>query len=87
MRRRATGTIQWGTVEMTEAHGDLDLAEGELRRLGLTQVGVRRFGDAAWLELPADQLALIAHDPLRGEVVRALQAAGFNRVAAAIDGL
>lgn len=67
------------------ADADAAAAENELRRLGLLQLRVRSCGDVAWLELPASQAQLVTRNPLRREVVRAVKAAGFSRVALAID--
>lgn len=60
---------------------EIDMAESELRRLGLGHVRVRPDGDIAWLDIPLDDLPVIASDPLRGEVLKAVRAAGFLRVA------
>ena len=63
----------------------IDMAEAELRRLGL-DVRVRAGGEVACLDVPSAEAAGIACDPLRGEVLRAVRAAGFARVAVYIDG-
>jgi uncharacterized protein len=73
-------------VESDEVLADVDTAESELRRLGFPHLQVRDCAGAAWIEVSYPQLELIAHDPLRSEVVRAVRAAGFLRVALAIDG-
>lgn len=70
---------------LAEAETDAAAAESELRRLGLAQVRIRGCGELAWLDLPVSQARMIARDPLRGEVVRAVVAAGFTRVAVSID--
>jgi hypothetical protein len=64
----------------------IDMAEAELRRLGLGFTRVRALEGVACLDLPSDEAAGIACDPLRGEVLRAVRAAGFARVAVYIDG-
>ena len=63
----------------------IDMAEAELRRLGLGHARVRSLDGVACLEIPAGEAAGIASDPLRGEVLRAVRAAGFSRVAVYID--
>lgn len=70
---------------LAETEADAAAAESELRRLGLAQVRIRGCGELAWLDLPISQARLISRDPLRGEVVRAVVAAGFARVAISID--
>jgi uncharacterized protein len=64
-----------------EMLAEVDMAEAELRRLGLGHVRVRPVGDAAWLDVPLDDIPVIARDPLRSEVLRAVCGAGFRRVA------
>jgi len=64
----------------------IDMAEAELRRLGLGFVRVRAGDEVACLDVPSAEAAGIACDPLRGEVLRAVRAAGFARVAVYIDG-
>lgn len=61
---------------LTEAES----AEDELRRLGLRDIRVRCCNGDAWLDAPADQISSITREPLRGEVVRVVQAAGFTNV-------
>ncbi|HEX5858813.1 MAG TPA: hypothetical protein VFY91_11965 [Microbacterium sp.] len=63
----------------------IDMAESELRRLGLGHARVSSLEGVACLDLPAAEAAGIASDPLRGEVLRAVRAAGFERVAMYID--
>lgn len=61
---------------------DAESAEDELRRLGLRDVRVRCCsGGDAWLDAPSEQISSISREPLRSEVVRVVQAAGFSRVA------
>ncbi|MWV47780.1 hypothetical protein GRS96_00645 [Rathayibacter sp. VKM Ac-2803] len=64
----------------------VDVAEYELRRLGLAEVRVLHHGDLAIIAAPARDLSLIANSPLRGEVLRAVGAAGFDRVALDLSG-
>jgi pyridinium-3,5-biscarboxylic acid mononucleotide sulfurtransferase len=58
----------------------IDVAEYELRRLGLADVRVHHHGPIARLDAPARELAAIATGPLRTEVVRAVRIAGFEHV-------
>lgn len=65
---------------------DAESAEDELRRLGLRDVRVRCCGDgSARLDAPALQISTIAREPLRSEVVRVVQAAGFNQVSLGLN--
>lgn len=59
----------------------VEAAESELRRLGLEELRVRHHGDLARLEAPRSDLASVASEPLRGEVLRAVRSAGFRAVA------
>ena len=84
-RRRGSEAMLERDETLAETEADAVAAESELRRLGLSQVRIRGCGELAWLDLPVSQARLISRDPLRGEVVRAVVAAGFTRVAVAID--
>lgn len=70
-----------------EKLAQIDRAEEALRDLGLGDLRVRHHGDIARLELAAEQLPVIASDPLRSEVLRAVRAAGFRYVALDLAGL
>ena len=63
----------------------IEMAEAELRRLGLGHARVHPLEGVACLDLPSAEAAGIASEPLRGEVLRAVRAAGFPRVAVYID--
>ena len=63
----------------------VEAAESELRRLGLAEIRVRHHGDLARLEAPHRDLASLAVEPLRGEVLRAVRSAGFRSVAVDLD--
>ncbi|MEV0952068.1 hypothetical protein [Promicromonospora sp. NPDC050249] len=63
----------------------VEAAESELRRLGLEGIRVRHHGDLARLEAPHGDLASLAAEPLRGEVLRAVRSAGFRSVAVDLD--
>jgi uncharacterized protein len=59
----------------------VEAAESELRRLGLEELRVRHHGELARVEAPHADVAAVAAEPLRGEVLRAVRSAGFRRVA------
>ncbi|MFJ3405023.1 hypothetical protein [Promicromonospora sp. NPDC090134] len=63
----------------------VEAAESELRRLGLEEIRVRHHGDLARLEAPHADLASLAVEPLRGEVLRAVRSAGFRSVAVDLE--
>lgn len=64
---------------------ETEMAESELRRLGLGHVRIRPYGELACLDVPRGEIASIAGEPLRAEVLRAVRGAGFDRVAVNID--
>ena len=64
---------------------ETELAQEELRRLGLGHVRVRAHGELACLDAPHSEIHTITGDPLRAEVLRAVRGAGFARVAVHID--
>jgi len=64
---------------------ETELAEEELRRLGLGHVHVHAYGELACLEAPRDEISAITGEPLRAEVLRAVRGAGFERVALHLD--
>ncbi len=70
-----------------EKLGQIDRAEEALRDLGLGDLRVRHHGDIARLELTVDDLARIAVDPLRSEVLRAVRGAGFRYVTLDLAGM
>jgi uncharacterized protein len=65
----------------------VEAAEAGLRRLGLGDLRVRHHGDVARVELPLDELARVAREPLREQVLRAVRAAGFRYVALDLAGI
>ncbi len=97
MRARGTGTSsppgegpeQRDAVPLVDAVGEetvqVEAAESELRRLGLAAIRVRHHGELARLEAPRADLASMATEPLRGEVLRAVRSAGFRVVAIDLD--
>ncbi|MCO7275101.1 MULTISPECIES: hypothetical protein [Cellulosimicrobium] len=64
-----------------EAAVQVEAAESELRRLGLEDLRVHHHGDLARVEAPHTELPVVAAEPLRGEVLRAVRSAGFRLVA------
>jgi len=72
-------------MEPDEMVIEAEMAEAELGRLGLSDVRVHHRAGVAWLTAPAGDVAAIACDPLRGEVVRAVRAAGFAGVGVDLD--
>jgi uncharacterized protein len=70
-----------------EKLAQIDRAEEALRDLGLGDLRVRHHGEIARLELAADDLARVAADPLRSEVLRAVRVAGFRYVTVDLAGL
>ncbi len=62
-------------------------AEAGLRRLGLRDLRVRHHGEVARVEVPVTDVAAVAQDPLRGQVVDAVRAAGFRYVALDLAGI
>jgi uncharacterized protein len=65
----------------------VDAAEAGLRRLGLADLRVRHHGEVARVEVPVDDVAAVAADPLRQAVVDAVRAAGFRYVALDLAGI
>jgi uncharacterized protein len=66
-------------------------AEDWLRQRGFAELRVRSHGEAARIELPADQLTRLLSDlqdgALRGELVEAFQELGFSAVSLDLEGL
>jgi uncharacterized protein len=66
-------------------------AEDWLRQRGFTELRVRSHGEAARIELPADQLTRLLSDlqdrALRGELVESFQERGFSAVSLDLEGL
>jgi uncharacterized protein len=65
----------------------VDAAEAGLRRLGLADLRVRHHGEVARVEVPVDDVAAVAADPLRQAVVDTVRAAGFRYVALDLAGI
>jgi len=65
----------------------VETAEAGLRGLGFRDCRVRHHGDVARVELGVDDLVAAASDPLRGNVIDAVRAAGFRFVALDLAGI
>ena len=65
----------------------IDQAEAALRALGLTDLRVRHHGDVARVELLAADLPRAVVEPLRGDLVAAVRAAGFRFVTVDLAGI
>ena len=70
-----------------EKLAQIDAAESGLRRCGLGDVRVRHHGDTARLEVPVADIARVAGEELREEVLRAVRSAGFRFVALDLAGI
>lgn len=70
-----------------EKLAQVDAAESALRSLGLGDLRVRHHGEVARLELPADDIASVATEPLRTQVWSAVRGAGFRFVALDLRGV
>jgi pyridinium-3,5-biscarboxylic acid mononucleotide sulfurtransferase len=75
-------------VEVTPERAErVERAEALLHELGVRECRVRYHeGDVARLEVPVDEVARLAADPVRSELARALRALGFKFVALDMDG-
>ena len=62
-------------------------AEAWLRQRGFAELRVRSHGEAARIELPADQLRALLAEPLRQELVQAYRGLGFSAVSLDLEGL
>ena len=72
--------IPHGSVVSPEKLGQVEQAESGLRRLGFGDFRVRHHDEIARLELPGDDLARAAQEPLRSAVREVVLAAGFRFV-------
>jgi pyridinium-3,5-biscarboxylic acid mononucleotide sulfurtransferase len=75
--------LPYGTPVTKEALARVDRAESALRALGFRELRVRHLGEAARVEIAAEELPRLADAALREAVVRAVVAAGYT--AAEID--
>jgi uncharacterized protein len=71
--------LPYGTEVTVEALAQIDRAELALKKLGYQIVRVRHYGEAARVELGADELARVDGDARRA-VIGAVEAAGYGRV-------
>ena len=72
--------IPRGTEVTPERLGQVERAETALRVLGFRQFRVRHHGEIARVELAGNETARLADPELRGELARAVKAAGFRFV-------
>ena len=70
-----------------EKLAQIERAEKALRALGFRDCRVRHHGEVARVELRADDLERAVAEPLRGNVQRAVTAAGFRFVAVDLAGI
>jgi pyridinium-3,5-biscarboxylic acid mononucleotide sulfurtransferase len=76
--------LPYGTPVTLGRLAAVEAAESALRALGFGQLRVRHHGDAARVEVEADELGKVV--ARREEVVRAVRAAGFRFVALDLEG-
>ena len=67
--------------------GQIERAESALRQLGFAELRVRHHDDVARVELPPPDLIRAVSDPLRTQVLAAVQRAGFRFVAVDVGGI
>ena len=79
--------IPHGTEVTPEKLAQIDAAESALRRLGLLDLRVRHHGDIARIELPGADLSRAVAEPLRSQIRRAVQAAGFRYAVLDLGGI
>jgi uncharacterized protein len=70
-----------------EKLAQIEAAEKALRALGFVDCRVRHHGEVARVELPSDDLPRAVAEPLRGQVQRAVTAAGVRFVALDLAGI
>lgn len=76
----------YGSPITAEKLAQVAAAETALRGLGFRQLRVRHYGELARIEVPVEELARLAADPLRSAVVGAVKAAGFAYVTLDLQG-
>ena len=79
--------IPHGQEVTPEKLRQVEQAETSVRALGFSDLRVRHHGEIARLELPADDLVRAVTEPLRGQVLQAVRAAGFRFVALDLAGI
>lgn len=78
--------VPWGTELSQEALARIGRAEAGLRSLLKSNLRVRDHYPVARLELAPQELASAVGEPLRGEIVRVVKAAGYDYVALDLEG-
>ncbi len=75
-----------GSTISREYLAQIEAAENSLRDLGFAQCRVRHYGDLARIELAPESIARAANEPVRGQIVAALQQAGYRHIALDLQG-
>jgi len=73
--------LPYGTTVTRDAMARVESAERGLRALGFRELRVRHLGDTARVEIAPEELARLADPAVRSAVERAVQDAGYARVA------
>jgi pyridinium-3,5-biscarboxylic acid mononucleotide sulfurtransferase len=73
--------LPYGTTVTREAMARVESAERGLRALGFRELRVRHLGDTGRVEIAPEELARLADPSVRSAVERAVQDAGYARVA------
>ncbi|MGO8705094.1 MAG: ATP-dependent sacrificial sulfur transferase LarE [Candidatus Brocadiia bacterium] len=76
----------YGETITAENVGRVDKAEAFVRTLGVRQVRVRHHGDTARIEVPPEQIALLAGDEARAQVVARFKELGYTYVTLDLQG-
>ncbi len=77
--------VPYGTAVTIPLLSRIDRAEAALKALGLRDVRVRHYDDTARIEVPADDIAIVAQHAT--EITRSLQAIGYRYVTLDLAGL
>jgi PP-loop superfamily ATP-utilizing enzyme len=80
--RDADASVAHGTL----ADSQVEMAETGLRRLGVANARVQHFGELARVIVNSSDIPVVAVEPLRREVVKLVQSAGFSIVALDMTG-
>lgn len=81
--RDADASVALGTL----AGSQVEMAETALRRLGIAQARVQHFGELARVIVRAEDIPVVAVEPLRSEVVNLIRSAGFSLVTLDMTGM
>ncbi|MEY4949592.1 MAG: hypothetical protein RL698_1803, partial [Pseudomonadota bacterium] len=76
----------YGTAITHDRLRQVERAEETLRRLGFREFRVRFEGDAARLEIAADEIVRAIDPANRAAIAQGVRAAGFRRVVLDLDG-